>query len=94
MRCAAVLATPSFVLRFQPFYKAFFLDDFHFLYCALPVRKLCIRDKLPHEFAPYQFVALIAEFIAFALGTSPDPAGGVKPGGFFTLTSVALFIFI
>jgi hypothetical protein len=90
MRCAAVLATPALVLHFQPFIQAFFLDQLHVPQYALPVRVLCIRNKLLHEFAGYQFAALIANLIAFALGTSLDAAGGAIPGGFFAFASIAL----
>jgi hypothetical protein len=94
MRCVAVLATPTPVLHFQRICKAFFLDLLHVLQYTLSVRILCIRNKRLHEFAGYQFVALMAEFISFALGTSLDAAGGTIPGGLLTFASVALLVHI
>jgi hypothetical protein len=43
-----------------------------------------------HQFTGLQFVALIAEFISFALSASLDAAGGAKPGGLLAFASVAL----
>ena len=90
MGSTAVLATPALVLHFQPFFQALFLNHLHVLQYTLPVRVLCIRNKLLHAFAGDQFAALITELIAFALRTSLDAASGAKPGGFFAFASVAL----
>jgi hypothetical protein len=90
MRCAAIFTTPPLVLHFQPFFKALFPDQLHVSQYTLPVRVLCIRNKLLHAFAGDQFFALIAKLIAFALSTSLDAAGGAKPGGFLAFASVAL----
>jgi hypothetical protein len=94
MWCAAILATPPLVLHFQPVGETFVLDYFHVLQYTLPVRILCIRNELLHEFTGLQFGALIAEFMAFALSASLDAAGRAKPGRLFTFASVTLLVIV
>lgn len=94
MCCTANVATPSLFLHFQPLWETYDPNHFHILQYTLPVRILCVRNKLLHKLTGFQFVALIAELKPLAYGASLDAACSAKPGGLFAFATVTLLILI